>query len=64
MDPITIAALIAAGDPNALGFWIGLAMYVAVLVGTTDDQQSATQRSAVEHPVGAALPGGIDRPPG
>ena len=58
-----LAALIAAGDPNALGFWIGLAMYVAVLVGTAEDRQSATRRSAVEHPIGAALPGGTDRPP-
>jgi hypothetical protein len=26
-----LAALFAAGDPNALGFWIGLAMYTALL---------------------------------
>lgn len=26
-----LAALIAAGDPNALGFWIGLAIYTALL---------------------------------
>jgi hypothetical protein len=26
-----LAALVAAGDPNALGFWIGLAIYTALL---------------------------------
>jgi hypothetical protein len=36
-----LAALIAAGDPNALGFWIGLAMYVAVLAGAADQEETA-----------------------
>ena len=35
-----LAALIAAGDPNALGFWIGLALYVAALAGAADGQGS------------------------
>jgi hypothetical protein len=33
-----LAALIAAGDPNALGFWIGLAMYVAALAGAAKQE--------------------------
>ncbi len=34
-----LAALVAAGDPNALGFWIGLAMYVAAMVGAAEGER-------------------------
>lgn len=30
---MVLAALVAAGDPNALGFWVGLALYLGALSG-------------------------------
>ena len=33
-----LAALVAAGDPNALGFWVGLGFYVGVLSARTPER--------------------------
>ena len=48
-----LAALVAAGDPNSLGFWIGLAMYVATMIGATEPAPKTVQADDAR---GAPLP--------